>query len=177
MKLFGPYDKTGCIKNTLEKDITETEYGALIEFYKKLKPGEPSTKDSARALVYQLFFNPKRYDLGKVGRYKLNKKLDVDQPLEQEIEDYLKIVDEKMGIDTTNPYLIHSKDIFLFVRYILQLMDGVGEIDDIDHFGNRRVRNVGELIQNQVRIGLARMERVVKERMTTQDIRLLLQNR
>ncbi len=170
LKLFGPYDKTGCIKNTLEKDITETEDGALIEFYKKLKPGEPSTKDSARALVYQLFFNPKRYDLGKVGRYKLNKKLDVDQPLEQEIEDYLKIVDEKMGIDTTNPYLIHSKDIFLFVRYILQLMDGVGEIDDIDHFGNRRVRNVGELIQNQVRIGLARMERVVKERMTTQDI-------
>ncbi len=170
MKMFSPFDKTGCIKNTLEKDITETEEGALIEFYKKLKPGEPSTKESAKTLISQLFFNSKRYDLGKVGRYKLNKKLDVDQPLEPEIEEQLKLIDQKMNIDTNDPYILHSKDIFLFVRYILQLMDGVGELDDIDHFGNRRIRNIGELIQNQVRIGLARMERVVKERMTTQDV-------
>ena len=170
LKLFSPFDKVGCIKNTLEKDVTETEEGALIEFYKKLKPGEPSTKESARTLISQLFFNSKRYDLGKVGRYKINKKLEVDQPLEAEIEEQLRLIDQKMNIDTGDPFILHSKDIFLFVKYILQLMDGIGELDDIDHFGNRRIRNIGELIQNQVRIGLARMERVVKERMTTQDV-------
>ena len=170
LNLFGPFDKSGCIKNTLDKDITETEDAALIEFYKKLKPGEPSTRDSAKSLVNQLFFNPKRYDLGKVGRHKLNKKLDVETLLDPEIEEYLRIVDEKMEIDRDNIYILHSKDIFLFVKYLLQLMEGIGEIDDIDHFGNRRIRNIGELIQNQVRIGLARMERVVKERMTTQDV-------
>ncbi|HHT78185.1 MAG TPA: DNA-directed RNA polymerase subunit beta [Actinobacteria bacterium] len=169
LKLFSPFDKVGCIKNTLEKDITETEEGALIEFYKKLKPGEPSTKESAKTLISQLFFNSKRYDLGKVGRYKINKKLELDQPLEAEIEEQLSLIDQKMGIDANDPFILHSKDIFMFVKYILQLMDGIGELDDIDHFGNRRIRNIGELIQNQVRIGLARMERVVKERMTTQD--------
>ncbi|MCL4377621.1 MAG: DNA-directed RNA polymerase subunit beta [Actinobacteria bacterium] len=170
LNLFGPFDKTGCIKNTLDKDITETEEGALIEFYKKLKPGEPSTRDSAKSLVNQLFFNPKRYDLGKVGRHKLNKKLDIETPLDPDIEEYLRTVDEKMEINSEDKYILHSKDIFLFVKYLLQLMDGIGEIDDIDHFGNRRIRNIGELIQNQVRIGLSRMERVVKERMTTQDV-------
>jgi len=169
LNLFGPFDKAGCIKNTLDKDITETEEGALIEFYKKLKPGEPSTRDSAKSLVSQLFFNPKRYDLGKVGRHKLNKKLDVETPLDPDIEEYLRTVDEKMEINSEDKYILHGKDIFLFVKYLLQLMDGIGEIDDIDHFGNRRIRNIGELIQNQVRIGLSRMERVVKERMTTQD--------
>ncbi|HEY5500975.1 MAG TPA: DNA-directed RNA polymerase subunit beta [Candidatus Humimicrobiaceae bacterium] len=169
LNLFAPFDKTGCIKNTLEKDSTETEDGALIEFYKKLKPGEPSTRDSAKSLISQLFFNPKRYDLGKVGRHKLNKKLDVETLLSPEIEEYLKTVDEKMDISEQDKNVLHSKDLFLFVKYLLQLMEGVGEIDDIDHFGNRRIRNIGELIQNQVRIGLSRMERVVKERMTTQD--------
>jgi len=170
LNLFGPFDKVGCIKNTLEKDITETEDGALIEFYKKLKPGEPSTRDSARSLITQLFFNSKRYDLGKVGRHKLNKKLDIETPLDPQIEEYLKTIDEKMDVSEHDLNILHSKDIFLFVKYLLQLMDGMGEIDDIDHFGNRRIRNIGELIQNQVRIGLSRMERVVKERMTTQDI-------
>ncbi|MCL4415833.1 MAG: DNA-directed RNA polymerase subunit beta [Actinobacteria bacterium] len=170
LNLFGPFDKVGCIKNTLEKDITETEEGALIEFYKKLKPGEPSTRDSAKSLITQLFFNSKRYDLGKVGRHKLNKKLDIETPLDPQIEEYLKTIDEKIDINGQDLNILHSKDIFLFVKYLLQLMDGIGEIDDIDHFGNRRIRNIGELIQNQVRIGLSRMERVVKERMTTQDI-------
>ena len=131
--LSNPVSYTHLIKNTLEKDITETEEGALIEFYKKLKPGEPSTKESAKTLISQLFFNSKRYDLGKVGRYKINKKLELDQPLEAEIEEQLSLIDQKMGIDANDPFILHSKDIFMFVKYILQLMDGIGELDDIDH--------------------------------------------
>ena len=116
LNLFAPFDKLGCIKNTLDKDSTETEEQALIEFYKKLKPGEPSTRDSAKSLIYQLFFNPKRYDLGKVGRHKLNKKLDVEIPLSPEIEEYLKTVDEKMDINEQDKNVLHSKDLFLFVK-------------------------------------------------------------
>ncbi len=168
LNLFGPYDKEECIKKTLEKDSTETEEEALIEIYKKLRPGEPPTVDSASNLISSLFFNPKRYDFGKVGRYKLNQKL--EEELEENIEARLKKIDIKMGIDPEEKYILHSKDIFLIIKYFIQLMSGIGEVDDIDHFGNRRIRNVGELIQNQVRIGLSRMERVVKERMTTQDI-------
>ncbi len=165
LNLFASFDKTGCLKNTIEKDLTETEDEALIEIYKKLRPGEPPTRESAKGLIHQLFFNSKRYDLGKVGRYKLNKKIDED--ISAGILSKLDEVDEAMQIEADVESVLHAKDIFLVVKYMLQLMSGIGEIDDIDHFGNRRIRNVGELIQNQVRIGLSRMERVVKERMTT----------
>ncbi|OQA21469.1 MAG: DNA-directed RNA polymerase subunit beta [Actinobacteria bacterium ADurb.Bin346] len=167
LSIFGPFDKVGCIKNTLEKDVTETEEEALIEIYKKLRPGEPPTIDSARNLIHALFFDPKRYDLGKVGRYKLNQKL--DEVIDDSISAKLEEINKKMNIDSSSQMILNAKDIFLIVKYLTQLMNNVGEIDDIDHFGNRRIKNIGELIQNQVRIGLARLERVVKERMTTQD--------
>lgn len=138
-----------CIRKTLEKDNIGTRDDALIEIYMKIRPGEPPTLESAKGLLDSLFFNPRRYDLGKVGRYKLNKKLGLDLPL-----------------DTT---ILTQEDIIAIIQYLVQLHQGIGETDDIDHFGNRRVRTVGELIQNQVRIGLSRVERVVRERMTTLD--------
>jgi len=168
LSIFRLYDKKGCIKNTLEKDFTETEEEALIEIYKKLRPGEPPTVESSRNLINSLFFNPKRYDFGKVGRYKIDQKL-IDET-DKSILNRIKAINTKMGIDTEEKYILNCKDIFLIVKYLIQLMSGIGEVDDIDHFGNRRIRNIGELIQNQVRIGLSRMERVVKERMTTQDV-------
>ena len=171
LSIFAPYDKTDCIKNTLEKDITETEEEALIEIYKKLRPGEPPTIDSARNLIHSLFFDPKRYDLGRVGRFKLNQKL--DEPIDENISAKLVQINKKMNIDVSDEMILSAKDIFLIVKYLIQLMNNIGEIDDIDHFGNRRIKNIGELIQNQVRIGLARLERVVKERMTTQDTELI----
>ncbi len=171
INIFSSYDKIGCIKNTLEKDITEIEEEALIEIYKKLRPGEPPTVDSARNLIHALFFNSKRYDLGKVGRYKLDQKL--AEEIDKKILKRLNEIDKKMDIDASSRYIINSKDIFLIIKYLVQLMSNIGEIDDIDHFGNRRIKNIGELIQNQVRIGLSRMERVVKERMTTQDVEMI----
>jgi DNA-directed RNA polymerase subunit beta len=145
-------DDAECIKSTLAKDYTETREEALIEIYKRLRPGEPPTVESARSLLDGLFFNPQRYDLAKVGRYKVNRKLGLDLPDEQST--------------------LTNEDILAAVRYLVRLWsdDPGHDVDDIDHFGNRRVRSVGELIQNQFRIGLARMERVVRERMTTQDI-------
>ncbi|MDT5027783.1 MAG: DNA-directed polymerase subunit beta, partial [Micromonosporaceae bacterium] len=125
---------------------------ALLDIYRKLRPGEPPTRESAQALLENLFFNAKRYDLAKVGRYKANKKLEVDVPI------------------TTGT--LTEDDIVKTIEYLIHLHAGDEgfETDDIDHFGNRRLRTVGELIQNQVRLGLARMERVVRERMTTQDV-------
>jgi len=171
IKLFEPFDKKNCIKNTLDKDITETEEEALIEIYKKLRPGEPPTVESANNLINSLFFNPKRYDFGKVGRYKINQKL--MEEIDEETFIRLAAIDNKMGIDSDEKYILNSKDIFLIVKYLVQLIGGIGEVDDIDHFGNRRIRNIGELVQNQVRIGLSRMERVIKERMTTQDLDMI----
>ena len=168
LAIFNPYDKKNCIKNTLEKDLTRTEQEALIEIYKKLRPGEPPTVESSKNLINSLFFNPKRYDFGKVGRYKIDQKL--TDETDKDILERLKAINQKMGIDPDEKYILNCKDIYLIVKYLVQLMGGVGEVDDIDHFGNRRVKNVGELIQNQVRIGLSRMERVVRERMTTQDV-------
>ncbi len=141
-----------CIKHTLEKDYTETREEALIEIYKRLRPGEPPTVESARSLLDGLFFNAQRYDLAKVGRYKVNRKLGLSLPDEQST--------------------LTNEDILAAVQYLVRLWEGdsSADVDDIDHFGNRRVRSVGELIQNQFRIGLARMERVVRERMTTQDV-------
>ena len=136
---------------TLDRDPATTKEESLIELYRRFRPGEPPTIDSARTLLDGLFFNPQRYDLAKVGRYKINKKL---------------------GFDPENDHsALTQEDIIETMRYIVALHDGEEgyQTDDIDHFGNRRIRTVGELIQNQFRIGLSRMERVVRERMSMQE--------
>lgn len=138
------------IAATLEKDNSDSEEEALVEIYKRLRPGEPPTVDSARSLLETLFFDPKRYDLAGVGRYKLNKKL-------------------KLAVAPEIKNLTRD-DILATIKYLLALVKGEGNVDDIDHLGNRRLRSVGELLQNQFRIGLSRMERVVRERMTIQDV-------
>lgn len=138
------------IRDTLMLDKISSPEDALIEIYKRLRPGEPPTLDTAKTLFENMFFNPERYDLSRVGRLKLNHKLGRDLPL-----DLLTLTKE---------------DILAVVRYLIDLKNGIGEIDDIDHLGNRRVRAVGELLENQYRIGLVRMERAVKERMSLQDI-------
>jgi DNA-directed RNA polymerase subunit beta len=140
------------MRMTLEKDHTTGQDDALIDIYRKLRPGEPPTRESAQTLLENLFFNGKRYDLAKVGRYKVNKKLGLELPVDQ-------------GVLTED-------DVLATIDYVVKLHAGEAgfETDDIDHFGNRRLRTVGELIQNQIRLGLARMERVVRERMTTQDV-------
>ncbi len=155
---FGQYE---IFMATLEKDTIESQDDALLDIYRKLRPGEPPTLENARNLIDNFYFNTKRYDLAKVGRYKVNRKLGLDLPLNQSV----------LTLD----------DVLATIEYILRLhadmptMEGprgevVVETDDIDHFGNRRLRTVGELIQNQIRTGLSRMERVVRERMTTQDV-------
>ena len=145
------------ISSTLDKDATNTRQEALIEVYKKLRPGDPPTGDNAEKLVESLFFNFRRYDLGRVGRYKVNKKLDA--------------VAERMGIDLPRDQrTISREDIAAIVGHLIELNNGLGQADDIDHLGNRRIRANGELIQNAFRVGLLRMERVVKERMTIQEI-------
>ncbi|WP_280454529.1 DNA-directed RNA polymerase subunit beta, partial [Nocardia brasiliensis] len=150
--------------STLEKDNTAGQDEALLDIYRKLRPGEPPTKESAQTLLENLFFKEKRYDLARVGRYKINKKLGIH-----------------LGEQVTGSVLT-KEDIVSTIEYLVRLhagdraMTAPGgeevpvEIDDIDHFGNRRLRTVGELIQNQIRVGLSRMERVVRERMTTQDV-------
>jgi DNA-directed RNA polymerase subunit beta len=143
------------IQSTIDKDSTHGQEDAVIEFYRRLRPGDPPTKDNAESLLNSLLFNPRRYDLAKVGRYKLNKRLGVDSALDQRTltkEDLLKIVEQM--IELNNRELDPSKS---------------ARPDDIDHLGNRRVRAVGELIQAQFRVGLLRMERVIKERMSIQD--------
>ena len=201
---------------TLERDTTTTREEALIEIYKKLRPGEPPTLENASALIEATFFDNKRYDLAIVGRYKLNKKLGwrrrlldkvLDQPLVDvstgeiiaeagtkidldvidKIEEsgifagpglkevFIRLKEQPMKIICTSDIpedhrTITVEDVMASFGYLLNLMDGLGTGDDIDHLGNRRVRRVGELLQNQFRIGLARMERVVKERMTIQDV-------
>jgi DNA-directed RNA polymerase subunit beta len=145
---------------TLEKDTVKTQDEALLDIYRKMRPGEPPTKEAAQNLIENLYFNGKRYDLAKVGRFKVNKKLGLDLELSQSM---LTISD----IVATLRYLValHRGDLTMDYGREVRV-----EKDDIDHFGNRRLRTVGELIQNQVRIGLSRMERVVRERMTTQDV-------
>ena len=162
---FGHYDS---IRATLEKDGTADQDEALLDIYRKLRPGEPAAVDAAQTLLNNLYFTPKRYDLAKVGRYKLNRKLGVD-----------------VHLGDPNASVLTEDDIVQMVHFIAALhagektvkgvRDGEAvdvrvEIDDIDHFGNRRIRAVGELIENQIRTGLSRMERVVRERMTTQDV-------
>ena len=159
---FGDFES---IRETLAKDTVSTREEALIDIYKKLRPAEPATVEAAEGLINNLYFNPKRYDLAKVGRYKVNRKLGIDRPLTDSVlttDDIVAtiryIVSLHAGADTM-PGVRDGKDIDLRVA-----------LDDIDHFGNRRIRAVGELIENQVRTGLSRMERVVRERMTTQDV-------
>ncbi|HEX6381467.1 MAG TPA: DNA-directed RNA polymerase subunit beta, partial [Acidimicrobiia bacterium] len=159
-----PFESIG---NTLDRDHTETVDDAFLDIYRKLRPGEPPTVESARGLLENLFFNPKRYDLAKVGRHKVNKKL-------KEEFDALEPVLERIGLErpTDADLTLTRADILATVSYLVKLHAREADHwdDDIDHFGNRRIRSVGELIQNQVRIGLSRMERVVRERMTTQDV-------
>ncbi|WP_432560033.1 DNA-directed RNA polymerase subunit beta [Granulicoccus sp. GXG6511] len=157
---FGQFES---IRLTLEKDTTTGTDDALLDIYRKLRPGEPPTREAAQTLLENYYFNPKRYDLAKVGRYKINKKLGLDEPFDQQV--------------------LTKEDIVAAIRFVVALHEGletlpapnggadiIVEEDDIDHFGNRRLRTVGELIQNQLRTGLGRMERVVRDRMTTQDI-------
>lgn len=205
------------IGKTLEKDATRSEEEALIEIYHKLRPGEPATVDSGKQLLHNFFFDPRRYDLAKVGRYKINKKLSwknrlkghrtedpiVDMETGEVIIEANAILDDdaiallegkqvfkghdlvevttqkddgtpvkvvcSSGSREDNYRILDKADIIACVDYLLNMMQGYGSVDDIDHLGNRRVRSVGELLQNQFRIGLSRMERVVRERMTTQD--------
>lgn len=214
LELF--YDDTR-VRATLERDSTDSKEEALVEIYKRLRPGEPPTVENATQLLESLFFDPKRYDLATVGRYKLTKKLGwkrrlmgktLHQPLVDTTTGEIIVADgtvldekallriEESGIfaqpglaeviirqkdgspikvtcNAALPYThrtITREDIMASISYLLNLMDGHGHTDDIDHLGNRRLRSVGELLQNQFRIGLSRMERVVKERMTIQDI-------
>ncbi len=214
IELFG---EDARIRATLERDNTDSGEEALVEIYKRLRPGEPPTVENAKQLLEALFFDPKRYDLATVGRYKLTKKLGwrrramgkmlaepiVNQETGEVIVEAGTVIDEKaisrieenrpfaegqlieLKIRTKegqelkvlcNPVLpihmrtITKEDIIASISYLLNLMDGLGSTDDIDHLGNRRLRSVGELLQNQFRIGLSRMERVVKERMTIQDV-------
>ncbi len=213
------------IRNTLEKDNTTSEEEAILEIYKRLRPGEPPTPESARSLFESLFFEPRRYDFAPVGRYKTNKKLNLWNRLQGHIlaedlvvrstkinEETGEIIDEvekviaKAGAQITKKLIEELKnnniseafvvidgqeeackllgndqpplevktitrdDIIATINYLVNLPFGIGDIDDIDHLGNRRLKSVGELLQNQFRIGLARMERVVRERMTIQDV-------
>src|SRR3954453_5711441 len=145
------------IASTLEKDSTSTRQEALIDVYKKLRPGDPPTGDNAEKLVESLFFNFRRYDLGRVGRYKFNKKLGP--------------IADRMGVELSSTQrTISREDIAAIVGQLIELNNGTGQADAIDHLGNRRIRANGELIQNAFRVGLLRMERVVKERMTIQEV-------
>ena len=150
MKLFDDIsikDTTDFIRNTIEKDATKSQSEALIELYEKMRPGEPAVLDNAKQLLYQMFFDPRRYDLAEVGRYKMNRRLKID-------------VDLKTTVLTPD-------DVIAAVRYLIQLQNGKGKVDDIDHLSNRRVRRVGELVQaNAFRIGLIRLERSIREKMS-----------
>src|SRR5690554_1798648 len=164
-EIRGEFADFPAVIDTLEKDSVQTQDEALLDLYRKIRPGEPPTVDAGRTLLENFYFNAKRYDLAKVGRYKLNKKLGTDAELSSSV--------------------LRTEDVVATIKYLAALHAGVDtlpgvrggeevdvrvETDDIDHFGNRRIRAVGELIQNQVRTGLSRMERVVRERMTTQDV-------
>ncbi|PWA12963.1 DNA-directed RNA polymerase subunit beta [Pueribacillus theae] len=228
------------LRNTLEKDTTDNPEKALLEIYERLRPGEPPTVDNAKSLIESRFFDPKRYDLANVGRYKINKKLhiknrlfnqrlaeqlidsetgevlaDVGDVLDRRLLDkILPVLEKNVGFRTMRPYggvvdnedvniqsirifspddadgervirvignggieetvkNITAEDIIASINYFFNLLHGVGNTDDIDHLGNRRLRSVGELLQNQFRIGLSRMERVVRERMSIQDTNVI----
>src|SRR5438445_130883 len=149
-----------------ERTLAPTREEALMEIYKRARPGEPPSVESARAYFDNAFFNPKRYDLTRVGRYKLNRKLG------PEVETVAGLFKLDLERPAENQSVLRPSEILAATTYLLHLASGESgyRLDDQDHFANRRIRSVGELIQNQVRIGLSRMERVVRERMTTQDV-------
>ena len=149
MRVIDTANDEGVIIRSLKKDPTRNEEEALKEIYKRLRPGEPPTTANAKALLKRLFFDPKRYDLGRVGRYKVNQKLGL-----------------KTDLDTR---ILNSEDVVESTKYLVRLRKGDGIVDDIDHLGSRRVRTVGELLANQCRVGLSRTERLVRERMTLYD--------
>ena len=149
LKLIDTSADDGAIVRALKKDTTQNEEEALKEVYKRLRPGEPPTTANAKALLKRLFFDPKRYDLGRVGRYKINQKLEMDVDVEQRT--------------------LQGHDVVMATKYLIKLKGGEGYLDDIDHLGSRRVRTVGELLANQCRLGLSRTERLVRERMTLYD--------
>jgi len=149
MRVIDTANDEGVIIRSLKKDPTRNEEEALKEIYKRLRPGEPPTTANAKALLKRLFFDPKRYDLGRVGRYKVNQKLGL-----------------KTDLDTR---ILNSEDVVQSTKYLVRLRKGDGIVDDIDHLGSRRVRTVGELLANQCRVGLSRTERLVRERMTLYD--------
>ena len=151
MKVIDISDDDTVIK-ALKKDPAHDEEEALKDIYRQLRPGDPPTAANARALLKRLFFDPKRYDLGRVGRYKINQKLGIDVDLGERI--------------------LTDKDFIAATKYLINLRRGEGTLDDIDHLGSRRVRTVGELLANQCRVGLARTERLVKERMTLFDVNI-----
>ncbi|HHY46632.1 MAG TPA: DNA-directed RNA polymerase subunit beta [Firmicutes bacterium] len=214
-KIIEVIGDSSVIRSSLEKDNTESEEEGLVEIYKRLRPGEPPTVESARTLFEGLFFDPKRYDFAAVGRYKTNKKLclgdrlmgatlaspvinpstgevivEAGQKVTRKAAEQINELDRQgalselmvvgrdgskiKAISNGQPPLtdkiITREDIFATVNYMIGLVYGIGSIDDIDHLGNRRLKSVGELLQNQFRIGLARMERVIRERMTIQDV-------
>lgn len=211
LELFG--ENNEILNATLEKDHTESFETGLLEIYKRLRPGEPANVDNARSLFENLFFDPKRYDLAHVGRYKLNKKLSarrrlryrklsepvIDSGTGEIIAEAGTILDDQLldrifaldpiptafnvyndngepvriignGQPPHGTNSVTRQDIVAVIGFLLNLAQSIGEVDDIDHLGNRRLRSVGELLQNQFRVGLSRMERVVKERMTIQDV-------
>ncbi|MDI6782995.1 MAG: DNA-directed RNA polymerase subunit beta [bacterium] len=141
---------SSCFIKTLEKDPYKTKNDALVELYRRIRPGNPPTPKSGALLLETMFTNAKRYDLGKVGRFRLNKKLGIERDLEDRI--------------------LHKEDLIIILKYLLKLCDGEGFIDDIDHLGNRRIRSVGELLENQIRMGLAAMERGIRERLSILDL-------
>ena len=144
---FPESDEVGSIiGQTLKKDPIHTHEEALIEIYRRLRPGDPPTLDSSRSLFENMFFNPQKYDFSRVGRLKLNTKLGLNTPLDEKI--------------------LHPQDFYEVIKYLLKLRKNPANVDDIDHLGNRRVRSVGELLENQFRIGLVRMERAIKEKMS-----------
>ncbi|MFC1686412.1 DNA-directed RNA polymerase subunit beta [Patescibacteria group bacterium] len=154
LKLFkdvSTHSKQDFIKATLEKDISKSEEEGLKEIYKRIRPGDLATVENARTLIHSMFFDFKRYDLGQVGRYKLNKHLD-----------------ENHSLDQKNRVLKNS-DLVGIITKIIQLHNGIGKADDIDHLSNRRIKAVGELIQNKFRVGIARVERIIKDRMSVYD--------
>ena len=216
--ILGTMSETAHLLNTLDKDPCESEDEALIEIYKRLRPGEPPTVESARNLLESLFFETRRYDLAGVGRYKLNKKLslkrrlpgttaaadirsasgelivaagtEIDRKMAERIEAAsihqaevlvadgapVRVISNARpgeGVPPTQMKVLTKEDVVASINYLLTLYKGLGNVDDIDHLGNRRLRSVGELLQNQFRIGLSRMERVVKERMTIQDVDII----
>ncbi len=149
VKFKSPNETTALFK-TLSADHIKTTTEALIELYRRIRPGDPATVNTAKTLFEKTFFDPSRYNLSPVGRYKINRKLDLDIPMET--------------------LTLRPEDVMETIRYLIKLKNGQGQIDDIDHLGNRRVRSVGELLANQIRIGLVRMERTIKERMNFQEM-------